>query len=135
MADYNWIKNNPFLNLKVGDQQEARAIYNAYCLKPGRVEPLPIGLLKSNIGHSEGASGASSVAKVLLAYENECVAPNLHPKKLKAGIAEMSPMLSPIMECLPYTPGIIPMLKFLYFNLYFILSQESLESTISVSEE
>ncbi|CAG2112495.1 unnamed protein product, partial [Medioppia subpectinata] len=57
---------------KVGDPQEVKAIYNAYC--EGRTEPLPLGALKSNMGHPEGSSGVSALVKVLIAYENECLA-------------------------------------------------------------
>ncbi|CAG2108145.1 unnamed protein product, partial [Medioppia subpectinata] len=42
---------------KAGDTQEVRAIYNAYCQRPGRTDPLPLGVLKDKIGHSEGGSG------------------------------------------------------------------------------
>ncbi len=91
------------LNLKVGDLQEAKAIYNAYCKE--RIEPLNVGLLKSNIGHGEGASAVASITKVIIAYENKCIPSNLNLKKLKSGIAEMSPPLLPINDNLPYNPG------------------------------
>ena len=97
-------KNHLFLHYKVGDTQEAKAIYNAYC--KGREEPLHIGLLKSNIGHGEGASAVASITKVVIAYENKCIPANLNLKKLKSSIAEMSPPLLPINDNLPYTPGI-----------------------------
>ncbi len=89
---------------QVGDLQEARAIYEAYC--KGRKEILPIGLLKSNIGHTESASGLASIVKILIAFENKCIPANLHLKKLKSGIAEMSPPLFPINDNLDYEPGI-----------------------------
>ncbi len=92
------------MHLKVGDTQEAKAIYNAYCKE--REEPLHIGLLKSNIGHGEGASAVASITKVIIAYENKCIPANLNLKKLKSSIAEMSPPLLPINDNLPYTPGI-----------------------------
>ncbi len=88
---------------KVGDYEEAKAIYSAYCLD--RKEPLPIGLLKSNIGHGEGVSGMASITKVIIAFENECIPANLNMKKLKSDIAQMSPPLCPINNNLPYTPG------------------------------
>ena len=90
----------------MGDPQEAKAIYNAYCAKPKREGVLPIGLLKSNIGHAEGASGVSSVTKVLLAYERECIPSSLHLDKIKGNIKEFCPPLLPINENYPYTPGI-----------------------------
>ncbi|CAG2102821.1 unnamed protein product, partial [Medioppia subpectinata] len=91
---------------KVGDPLEAKAIYNAFCYKPKREGVLPIGLVKSNIGHSEGASGMASVAKVLLAFENECIPANLHMKTIKSSIRDLCPPLQPITEKMKYTPGI-----------------------------
>ncbi len=91
-------------SLKVGDVQESKAIYDAY--RKGRKDPLLIGLLKSNIGHSEGASGVAAITKVIISYENKCIPANLNMKKLKSTIAEMSPPLLPVNDNLPYTPGI-----------------------------
>ena len=90
----------------MGDPQEAKAIYNAFCSKADRKDPLPIGLLKSNIGHAEGASGASSVAKVLVVFENECIPASLHLKDLKNSIKPYCPPLQPITENFKYTPGL-----------------------------
>lgn len=46
----------------VGDPAEITAIDQALCSK--RSSPLLIGSVKSNIGHSEGASGLSEIVKV-----------------------------------------------------------------------
>ena len=62
--------------------------------------------MKSNVGHGEAASGVSSIVKVLISYENECIPANLNLNKLKPIIAEMCPPLFPINENLPYSPGI-----------------------------
>ncbi len=67
---------------------------------------MPIGLLKSNVGHAEGASAVASITKVLIAFENKCIPANLNLKKLKSSIAEMSPPLLPINDNLIYDPGI-----------------------------
>jgi hypothetical protein len=67
---------------------------------------LPIGLLKSNVGHAEGASAVASITKVIIAFENKCIPANLNMKKLKSSIAEMSPPLFPINNNLIYDPGI-----------------------------
>ncbi|CAG2109641.1 unnamed protein product, partial [Medioppia subpectinata] len=91
---------------KVGDPQEAKAIYNAYCGKPKRKGTLPIGLLKSNIGHAEGASGVSSITKLLLAYERESIPSCLHLNNIKGNIKDFCPPLEPIRENFKYTPGI-----------------------------
>ena len=47
---------------KAGDPQEVKAIYNSLC--KNRETPLMIGSVKSNLGHSEPASGFNQIAKV-----------------------------------------------------------------------
>ncbi|CAG2117390.1 unnamed protein product, partial [Medioppia subpectinata] len=89
---------------KAGDPQEVKAIYNAYC--EGRTEPLPLGALKSNMGHSEAGSGVAAVIKVMIAYENECIPPNINFKTLKGDIEKYFPPLLAITEKYPYTPGL-----------------------------
>lgn len=46
----------------MGDPEELLAIDEIFCT--GRSGPLKIGSIKSNLGHSEPASGLCSVAKV-----------------------------------------------------------------------
>lgn len=48
---------------KVGDPEEINAIDRVICTK--RTEPLLIGSVKSNLGHSEPASGLCQVTKVM----------------------------------------------------------------------
>ncbi|CAG2171295.1 unnamed protein product, partial [Oppiella nova] len=91
---------------KAGDPQEIKAIYNAYCKGPGRETPLPLGVLKSNMGHSEAGSGTAAIIKVCIAYENECIPPNLNMTQIKDECAVYCPPLEPIMESLPYEPGL-----------------------------
>ncbi|KAK8776848.1 hypothetical protein V5799_029807, partial [Amblyomma americanum] len=55
------------------------AISNVFC-KPRRESPLMIGAVKSNMGHTEAASGVCCVAKVILAMETGVIAANLHFK-------------------------------------------------------
>ncbi|CAG2169230.1 unnamed protein product [Oppiella nova] len=92
---------------KAGDPQELKAIYNAYCKGPGREAPLPLGALKSNIGHTEAGSGTAAIIKVCIAYENECIPANLNLTKIKDECAVYCPPLSPINDTLPYTPGLV----------------------------
>lgn len=47
---------------KVGDPEEVNALDRVFCT--GRSEPLWVGSIKSNLGHSEPASGLCSIAKV-----------------------------------------------------------------------
>ncbi|CAG2116385.1 unnamed protein product, partial [Medioppia subpectinata] len=90
---------------KVGDPQEVRSIYNAYCKLPGRTDPLPLGLLKSNMGHSEGGSGVSAIIKVLISYENECIPPNINLNEIKDECKQYCPPLLPIVSKHTYKPG------------------------------
>ena len=62
--------------MQVGDPEELAAIDRVFC--KGRRTPLLIGSVKSNIGHSEPASGLCSVVKVLIAMEHGLIPPNLH---------------------------------------------------------
>jgi phthiocerol/phenolphthiocerol synthesis type-I polyketide synthase C len=59
-----------------GDPIEATAVGHA--LGQGRREPLPIGSVKSNIGHLEPASGMAGLLKAALALEHGVVPPSLH---------------------------------------------------------
>ncbi len=59
-----------------GDPIEAAAVGRA--LGQGRREPLPIGSVKSNIGHLEPASGMAGLIKAALALERGVMPPSLH---------------------------------------------------------
>eukprot|EP01038_Epipyxis_sp_PR26KG_P009638 gene9638-12977_t len=58
-----------------GDGVEITALNNSYAIPN---QTIPIGSIKSNMGHAEGASGLCSVIKCLLMYETETILPNLH---------------------------------------------------------
>lgn len=61
---------------RVGDPAEARAMGESLGKKRGR--SLPIGSIKSNIGHLEPASGLAGVLKSMLALEHNMLPPSLH---------------------------------------------------------
>lgn len=52
----------------VGDPQELSAIEQVFC--KNRTSPLKIGSVKSNLGHTEPASGFCSIAKVCFTSSN-----------------------------------------------------------------
>lgn len=60
----------------VGDPEECNSLDNVFC--EHRNEPLLVGSVKSNIGHSESTSGMCSIAKIVLAFERGEVAPNIN---------------------------------------------------------
>lgn len=43
-----------------------------------RTTPLPVGSIKSNIGHTEAASSFSSLVKALIALDSGIIPPNLN---------------------------------------------------------
>ena len=68
----------------VGDPIEVNAIGSVFAPREGA--PLLIGSVKTNVGHSEGASGLTSIVKVAMAFENGKIPPshgvvNLNPKR------------------------------------------------------
>ncbi|KAL2839981.1 hypothetical protein BJX68DRAFT_271844 [Aspergillus pseudodeflectus] len=57
----------------VGDPIEVDAL--SRCLTPRLGEPLLIGSVKTNLGHSEAASGLTSIMKVVVAFEHGLIPP------------------------------------------------------------
>lgn len=70
---------------RVGDPVEAGAIGDV--LGRRRRQPLPIGSIKSNIGHIEPASGLAGVMKAMLALEHDELPRSLHCSELNPDIA------------------------------------------------
>ncbi|WP_120007092.1 type I polyketide synthase [Teichococcus vastitatis] len=61
---------------QAGDPAESWAIGTA--LARNRAAPLPVGSVKTNIGHLEPASGMAGLLKAMLVLEHGAVPPNLH---------------------------------------------------------
>ncbi|MDQ0988722.1 type I polyketide synthase [Streptomyces sp. V2I9] len=68
----------------VGDPVEAAALGAA--LGTARTTPLPVGSVKTNIGHLEGAAGIAGLLKATLAVERNTVPPSLNFRSAPAGI-------------------------------------------------
>ncbi|XP_043288036.1 fatty acid synthase [Venturia canescens] len=64
---------------KAGDPEEVNSIADLFC--KDRKDPLLLGSVKSNMGHSEPTSGLCSLAKVLIAMEAGVIPANLHFKE------------------------------------------------------
>jgi acyl transferase domain-containing protein len=71
-----------------GDPIEAGAISEMFTKYRSPEEPLYIGAVKSNIGHSEGASGITSVIKGILTLENGIIPANVHFEKRNSKIPD-----------------------------------------------
>ncbi|XP_034485184.1 fatty acid synthase isoform X2 [Drosophila innubila] len=72
----------------VGDPEECKAIDSILCSQ--RDEPLLVGSVKSNVGHSEAASGICSLVKACLAFETGSIAPNINITEVKPSIAALA---------------------------------------------
>ncbi|KAH9873179.1 hypothetical protein J1614_005577 [Plenodomus biglobosus] len=70
----------------VGDPCEASTISNVFSTRT-QVDPMYVGALKSNLGHSEGASGVAGVIKTILALEKGIIPPNVYPERVNPKIA------------------------------------------------
>lgn len=63
---------------RVGDRTEAFSIGQAISLKQAGKRTLPVGSVKSNIGHLEAAAGMAGIIKAILVLKNEVIPPSLH---------------------------------------------------------
>ncbi|CAH0760904.1 unnamed protein product [Diatraea saccharalis] len=73
---------------KVGDPQEVNAIADLFC--ENRTTPLLLGSVKSNMGHSEPASGLCSIAKLVVAMQRGVIPGNLHYRSPNMDIPALS---------------------------------------------
>jgi acyl-CoA synthetase (AMP-forming)/AMP-acid ligase II/3-oxoacyl-(acyl-carrier-protein) synthase len=62
----------------LGDPQEARALAAVYGRDRAAGEPLLVGSIKTNVGHTEAAAGVAGLLKVVLALTREEIPPSLH---------------------------------------------------------
>lgn len=91
---------------KVGDPEEVKAIENVFCV--GRKDPLLIGSVKSNIGHSEPASGLCSLIKVAIAMETGFIPPNINFNQARKDIeAFHNGKIKVITEKTPWSGGLV----------------------------
>ncbi|GLW18808.1 hypothetical protein Stsp01_55510 [Streptomyces sp. NBRC 13847] len=63
---------------KVGDPIEAASLGAAFGTDPRRSTPLPVGSVKTNIGHLEGAAGIAGLLKVVLCVAHGHLVPSLN---------------------------------------------------------
>ncbi|KAL2855595.1 hypothetical protein BJX68DRAFT_216696 [Aspergillus pseudodeflectus] len=85
----------------VGDTLEGRAVAKVF----GELGGIVIGSVKPNLGHSEGASGLSSIIKMVLALENETIPPNINFTTPNPKIPFGPARLHVPVECEPWPKG------------------------------
>jgi acyl transferase domain-containing protein/NADPH:quinone reductase-like Zn-dependent oxidoreductase/acyl carrier protein/SAM-dependent methyltransferase len=64
----------------VGDPIEAHALADALCVDRSEDEPLPIGSVKTNLGHLETAAGVAGLIKAMLVLKHRQIPASLHFK-------------------------------------------------------
>lgn len=67
---------------KVGDAVEVRALASVFSSRGKDAKAIPVGSVKSNLGHAEAASGLAQLTKVLLQFERE----ELFPSFMAGGV-------------------------------------------------
>ena len=72
-----------------GDPVESAAIASVFCKDNAKEDPLLIGCLKSNMGHSEGASGLCAITKACLIIKNKIIPPNIGYKSPNPNITSL----------------------------------------------
>lgn len=94
-----------------GDPVESQAIMEATC--QGRTKPLLVGAMKSNMGHSEGASGLAAVTKACLAFQHDELPPNIHYKSPNPAIEGLKTgVLKPVIKRTPFYDDLIGLNSF-----------------------
>ncbi|KAH8306769.1 hypothetical protein KR044_013279, partial [Drosophila immigrans] len=117
---------------KVGDPQEVNSITDFFC--KNRTTPLLIGSVKSNMGHSEPASGVCSVAKILIAMEAGIIPANLHYNKPNPDLyGLLDGRLKVVDKNLPWNGGIIGLNSFGFggANAHVILKSNPKPKTVT----
>ena len=71
---------------QAGDPVELLALSKVFSPGRDRADPLFVGSVKTNIGHGEAVSGISAVIKVVMAFENNSLAPSFGVEKLNSKI-------------------------------------------------
>ncbi|KAI8957749.1 putative polyketide synthase [Daldinia sp. FL1419] len=90
----------------VGDPIEVDAISRVFSRDVRR--PVLIGSVKTNLGHSEAASGLTSVIKVILAMENRIIPPTINLKALNPKISNSNFNVEIVREAIPWPETLSP---------------------------
>ncbi|KAB5518053.1 polyketide synthase [Coniochaeta sp. 2T2.1] len=88
---------------KLGDPIEATALAEVFRSSRAHREPLLIGTAKSNIGHTQAASGLVGLLKVTLAMQHGILPRTLHVTKPTPAVDWQGANMSPVMENRPWT--------------------------------
>ncbi|KAH0287777.1 ketoacyl-synt-domain-containing protein, partial [Aureobasidium sp. EXF-3399] len=91
----------------VGDPIEVLSAGNIFAPGRTRRNPLLLSSIKTNIGHTEGASGLASVIKAVLSIENELIPATVGVEKLNPAIDFREGRLEVVRTTMPWPEGLL----------------------------
>ena len=71
-----------------GDATEIKSISRIFCNTDRRQNPLYVGSVKSNIGHTECTSGLAGLIKTILILEKGHIPPNINLEEIKSSLKD-----------------------------------------------
>jgi acyl transferase domain-containing protein len=89
----------------LGDPIEVEALGAVMCAERPSERPLLVGSVKTNIGHTEAASGLAGLLKVVLSLTHEAIPPHLHFSRPSPAIAWDALSLKVPTELTPWRRG------------------------------
>ncbi|KAF5020203.1 hypothetical protein F66182_7768 [Fusarium sp. NRRL 66182] len=87
-----------------GDNAEVRSIGRVFGREAGRTTDLPVGSIKTNIGHLEAASGVASAIKAIMVLKKNQIPPQLNFVNPKPGLDLEKRGIKVPLEVMPLTP-------------------------------
>ncbi|MEV0504443.1 polyketide synthase [Streptomyces spectabilis] len=92
---------------QAGDPVECRALGSLFAARGDRADRVPVGSVKSNLGHMEAASGVAGLLKALLVLREGLIPATLHSEPLNGAIDFAALGLDPVTVARPLSavPG------------------------------